>query len=119
MPYASFEVVETIVPGFGVEARSGADVTVSSYGVSVFAAADDMTAASLASVGRGTPGLAGALTTTTRLRSGDHILASAFISLSETCGMNRLYSSYSYARPGIGSVVVKLRMYSAAKLADC
>src|SRR5262245_58155273 len=119
MPYASFDVVATIVPGFGAEARSGAVVTVSSYGVSDLAAADAMTAASFASVGRGTPAFVGALTTTTRLRFGDHMPASAFISLRETCGMNRLYSSYSYARPGIGSVVVKLRMYSAAKLADC
>ena len=34
-------------------------------------------------------------------------------------GMKRLYSSYSYAMPGIGSSVVKFRMYSAARSSDC
>ncbi len=57
-------------PGLGSVSMSGAVLTVSTYAVSAPAPAPLMTAASFASSGTVTPAFLGALTATTRLRSG-------------------------------------------------
>ena len=77
-----------------------------------------MTAASDASSGTATPAFLGALTVTTRLRSGTQSGARLLMSASVISGRNRWTRPFSYAMPGMGSCCMKLRMYSSASDLD-
>jgi hypothetical protein len=95
MPSPSFAAVFATLPGFGNGSSSGLALTVSTYAVSLSPPADLITAASAVSSGTVTPSFFGALTATTRLRSGIQSRASAFTSASVISGRKRCTSAFS------------------------
>jgi hypothetical protein len=82
-------------PGFGGVSIKGRVLTVSTYAVKLPPPAFLITDASLASSGTSTPGFFGALTTTTRFRSGTQSWARLLTSARVISGRNRWTRPFS------------------------
>ena len=115
MPVSGSLDSETILPGVGIDARSGASDVESTYAVSDALSGRSYTASISSRVGSLISGLSGAATMATRSCLGNEARASAFSSSRVTVGAKRCASFCSSAMLRIGVSLSALETYWPAK----